>query len=143
MSVPEQSICQQFLFKSDEARAYAVAIVTAAVAKCPAEVSAGDVPDSAVPAGSPGLPGTVCHALVAGHVLQPVWIVWPTATTPGQCKRVMSKRGTRNGAYVNTYTLCSLGMGKAFLRMHDVPVPEQQCSLGLAVSRGRADGKWK
>lgn len=150
MSVPEQDLARQWLWKSKPACAYAVAFVTVGVAKCPAEFSAGDVPEDAVPVGSPGLPGTVCHSLVAGHVIRQVWIVQPTETTPGQCTRVMSKRGTRNSAYVNSYVLVSLGAGEAFLRANRAAVPSAQAELGLAVSNGSErhwptqapDGKW-
>jgi hypothetical protein len=127
-----EAIDQQDVWKAPEMRAFAVALVRAAVEKLKngqLHFSTDDVPEDQHPESS-GVAGSVIEKLKNAHVIEPVGRMIDGQWYP---ERVRSARASRKGAWICKYQLCSLANGSEFLRRNAVAIFGQQQQLDLTA----------
>lgn len=109
---------QQWTWKTDGMRAYAVAFVRAAVgSQDRGEPCFGpdDLPEHEHPEGN-GMAGSVISGLLRAHVVEPFYGSLPELGIHGGRRNSRSEK--RNAAKVQTYRLVSRPLAEAFLRRH-------------------------
>ena len=117
MPAPAPAVDQQIVWKHDEMRRFALALVREALK----EMSNGRfnfttdiVPDSERGSGH-GIAGSTATQLKNAHIIEPVGIWRDGKFYP---ERVASTREGRKSAYVSVYRLVSGGIGRSFLARH-------------------------
>lgn len=128
----EKATAQLWAWKSEELRAYAIALITAghhATVKGNGIFGPDDVPDEQHPAGQ-GTSGVVTNQLLRAGILEP-WY----GNLPDQgivAGRRPSRSKLRHGSKVQLYMLKSRALAEAFLRRHGVSLEPIQQELAFA-----------
>lgn len=123
-----RAIDQQDIWKHGEMRDFAVALVSAAVAKLKAgqvHFTTDDVAEDKHPQSS-GIAGSVIEKLKNASVIQAVGV---THAGKWYADRIRSTRPTSKGRWIGKYELCSLHNGAEFLRRNAVAIAGQQLLL--------------
>lgn len=122
------AIDQQDVWKAPEMKAFAIALVKAAVEKLKAgqvHFTTDDVPEHLHPQSS-GIAGSVIEKLKNAGVIQPVGVIH---AGKWYADRIRSTRPTSKGRWIGKYELCSLHNGCEFLRRNAVAIAGQQLEL--------------
>jgi len=122
------AIDQMDIWKNAEVKAFAVALVAAAVMKLKAgtlHFTTDDVAEDQHPA-SPGIAGSVIEKLKNASVIEPVGVMH---ADKWYADRIRSTRPTSKGRWIGKYQLCSLHNGCEFLRRNAVAIAGQQLDL--------------
>jgi hypothetical protein len=122
------AIDQQDIWKHGEMRDFAVALVSAAVAKLKAgqvHFTTDDVAEDKHPQSS-GIAGSVIEKLKNASVIRAVGV---THAGKWYADRIRSTRPTSKGRWIGKYELCSLHNGAEFLRRNAVAIAGQQLLL--------------
>lgn len=133
-----EAIDQMDIWKNAEVKAFAVALVAAAVRKLKAGqmyFTTDDVPEEKHPA-SPGIAGSVIEKLKNASVIKAVGVMLDDPELPGKKKwyadRIRSLRPSSKGRWIGKYELCSLHNGCEFLARNAVAIAGQQMLLMTA-----------
>ena len=122
MPAPATAVDQQIVWKHDEMRRFALALIREAVKLASAGVhkfTTDIVPDAERGSGT-GIAGSTATQLKNAHVIEHVGVWSGDKFYP---ERVPSTRDGRKSAYVNVYQLTSAGVGREFLARNDQPAP--------------------
>jgi hypothetical protein len=120
------AISQEVVWKDDEIKTFAVALVKRALASGRPHFTTDIVPDSERGTGR-GIAGSVIELLKNANVIQPVG-----HTSDGQwfALRVKSTRPDRKSAWISVYQLTNQGMAREFLTRHGagsaIPLKQQE-----------------
>lgn len=125
MPAPAEAVDQQVVWKNDEIKAFAVALVRAALARQAAgstQFTTDIVPDAERGSGT-GIAGSVVTMLKNASVIQAVGF-W--RDNRFYAERMMSAREGRKSAWNNVYQLTSHAAAVSFLERHGAAAPRLQ-----------------